>query len=61
MFFAKKQTKAKFDLLFELIIFEFCAFYIEYKNAKFTELTFVVKPMLNILYKHSFCNFVEIP
>ena len=31
-----------------LAIMEFCAFYIEYKNAKFTELTFVIEPMLNI-------------
>ena len=44
-----------------LAILEFCAFYIEYKNAKFTELTFVVEPMLNILCKHNFYNFVKIP
>ena len=36
-------------------------FYIEYKNATFTELTFVVEPMLNILCKYSFCNFVNMP
>ena len=44
-----------------LAILEFCAFYIKYKNAKFTELTFVVEPMLNILCKHSFCNCLKIP
>ena len=32
-----------------LAILEFCTFHIEYKNAKFRELTFVVEPMLNIL------------
>ena len=44
-----------------LAILELCPFYIEYKNAKFTELTLVVEPVLNILWKHNFCNFVKIP
>ena len=44
-----------------LAMLEFCTFYIEYKNAKFTELTFVIKTMFNILSKHRFCNFVKIP
>ena len=54
IFFEKKQTKVKFDLLKSgkmnnfFGILEFWAFYIKYKNANFTELTFVVEPMLNI-------------
>ena len=36
----------------------FCAFYIKYKTQNSRELTFVVEPMLGILCKHSFCDFV---
>ena len=39
-----------------LAILEF-TFYIEYKNAKFRELTFVVEPMLNILSHTDFAIF----
>ena len=34
---------------------ELCAFYIEYKKVNFMAI------MLNILCKHSFCDFVKIP
>ena len=44
-----------------LAMLEFCTSYIEYLNAKFTELTFVIKTMFNILSKHSFYNFEKIP
>ena len=43
-----------------LAIIEFCAFYIKYKNPKFTGLTSLAEPMLNILWKNSFYNFVKI-
>ena len=43
-----------------LAVLEFCAFYIEYKNAKLTGINFVVELMLNILCKHSFSYFVKI-
>ena len=45
-FFEQKQTKAKFDPFKNcemnnfLGILEFCPFYIEYKNAKFTGINF---------------------
>ena len=46
-----------------LPILELCVFYIEYRTVKFSkkerQLTFVVEPMLNILCKHSFCDFVD--
>ena len=44
-----------------LAMLEFCAFYIEYKTQNSRELTFAVEAMLNILRKHSFCDFVKIP
>ena len=37
-----------------LAILELCAFYIEYKNAKFTELTFLIEPVLNIFLQTAF-------
>ena len=58
IFFEKKQTKAKFDLFKKLwnflAILELCAFYIEYKNAKFTELTFLIEPVLNNFLQTAF-------
>ena len=45
-----------------LVILELYAFYIEYKKVQNSwQLTFVVKPMLNILCKRSFCDFVKTP
>ena len=44
-----------------LAMLEFCAFYIEYKRQNSRELTFAVEAMLNILWKHSFFDFVKIP
>ena len=44
-----------------LATLELCAFYIEYKKVKFTTINFGVEPILNILCKHRFCDFVKIP
>ena len=44
-----------------LAILELCTFYIDYKNVNSKQLTLVVKSMLNILCRHSFCDFVKIP
>ena len=69
-FFEKKQTRSlicskSYEMTNFLAILELCAFYLEYKKVKFMAINRkfddeIVKPMLNILCKHSFCDFVKI-
>ena len=44
-----------------LAILELCAFYIDYKKVKLTAINFRGRINVNILCKHSLCDFVKIP
>ena len=65
-FFEKKQKQSLICLKScetnnFLAVLEFVHFASSIKTKNSWKLTFAVEPMLNILFKYSFCDFVKIP